>query len=126
VASSLRFFGSMWSQTYDRKVKHGRGPVVVSPLIGRRNDAGRRNGTKGQRPPLKVCGTSEGLVVMPHASAHKVTSPEQSEMMRYNGLAFIGLTLIAFSIADFYVVREGFTANSVIYLVAPFHRLSLH
>jgi hypothetical protein len=71
---------------------------------------------KGPAAPLKVCGTSEGLVVMPHASAHKVTGPEQSEMMRYNGLAFIGLTLIAFSIADFYVVREGFTANSVIYL----------
>jgi hypothetical protein len=37
-------------------------------------------------------------------------------MIRHDGLAFIGLTLIAFSIAGFYAVREGVTANSMIYV----------
>ena len=38
-------------------------------------------------------------------------------MTRHDGFAFIGLTLIAFCVAIFYVAREGMTANSIIYLV---------
>src|SRR6476661_7783006 len=53
---------------------------------------------------------------MPSTYAPQLTDPEKSEAIRHDGLAFIGLTLIAFSIAVFYVAREGMTANSVIYL----------
>ena len=53
---------------------------------------------------------------MPYAQAHEMTDAEKLEANRHDGLAFIGLTLIAFSIAVFYVAREGLTANSLIYL----------
>jgi hypothetical protein len=53
---------------------------------------------------------------MPYAATHKLTGLGQSGMIRHDGLAFIGLTLIAFSIAVFYAVREGVTANSIIYV----------
>lgn len=52
--------------------------------------------------------------MVPLTSNATATSP--FTMTRHDGLAFIGLTLIAFSIAIFYVVREGVTANSVIYI----------
>lgn len=45
-----------------------------------------------------------------------VTKALRFSMIRHDGLAFIGLTLVAFLIAFQYVMREGITANSSIYL----------
>src|SRR5436190_22447088 len=54
--------------------------------------------------------------MMPYADAHSLTGPQKSEAIRHDAFAFVGLTLIAFSIAVFYVATEGVTANSVIYV----------
>jgi hypothetical protein len=45
----------------------------------------------------------------------KMTGVLAFSMIRHDALAFIGLTLLAFSIAISYALREGITANSIIY-----------